>query len=57
MAERNDWIIPFSPEQLAELEAAARPLVSQGEEVTRVLPHLTAGPTFRCPPSRHCSRP
>jgi hypothetical protein len=41
MAERDDWILHLTPEQIDELEAAARPLVAQGERATGLLPHLT----------------
>src|SRR5215472_10914461 len=41
MARRDDWIVKLTPSHLAELEAAARPLVARGESVTSALPHLT----------------
>jgi hypothetical protein len=41
MATRDDWILHFTPDHVAELEAAAGPLVAQGEEATRALAHLT----------------
>jgi hypothetical protein len=42
MAKRDDWIVRLTEAHVAELEAAARPLVARGEAVTRALPHLTA---------------
>jgi alpha-ketoglutarate-dependent taurine dioxygenase len=49
MAEQGEWTFHLTPEHIAELEAAARPLVAPrvappvagGNDVTRTLPHLT----------------
>ena len=48
MATKSDWIVTFDAGQVAEIEAAAGPLVAQGDAVSRLLPHLTPV-TFRLP--------
>jgi hypothetical protein len=41
MAERNDWILHLTKDHVAELEAAAKPLLAQGAGATEALAHLT----------------
>lgn len=36
MAARTDWIRPFTPAEIAEVEAAARPLAESGTEIARM---------------------
>ncbi len=47
MATRDDWILHLTPAHIAELEAAADPLVAGGD-ATRTLAHLTPS-TFPLP--------
>jgi Taurine catabolism dioxygenase TauD, TfdA family len=42
LAGTTDWVVPLNGRHLEELEAAARPLVAEGEGVTRALAHLTS---------------
>ncbi len=48
ISTKRDWILTLDAAQVAEIEEAARPLAKQGNEVTRVLPHL-APATFPLP--------
>ena len=48
LAERDDWILHLTAEQVSELEAAAKPLVEQGDKATQALAHLAA-PDFALP--------
>lgn len=48
MARREDWVFRLTDAHVAELEAAARPLVAEGEVATRALAHLTPA-TFPLP--------
>jgi hypothetical protein len=41
MAERDDWILHLTKDHVAELEAAAEPLVAHGAGATSTLAHLT----------------
>ncbi len=48
LAEREDWILHLTAKQVSELEAAAKPLVEQGDKATQALAHLAA-PDFALP--------
>jgi hypothetical protein len=48
MGRRDDWILHLGIAQVAELEAAAQPLVARVDGVLQALPHLTAS-TFPLP--------
>jgi Taurine catabolism dioxygenase TauD, TfdA family len=41
IGQEGDWVFRLTSEHIAEIEAAARPLVVRGEAVTRDLAHLT----------------
>lgn len=50
MAARTDWIRPFTPAEIAEIAAAARPLAESGTEIARMkvedFPLPTLGPVL-----------